>query len=201
MAALSAASPKWQDTSAPLASPRNRKLSVLDVATSPMAVNFHTWRVNALTTNAYRQAQFLEHAQKAFEGETCPPKFDQNARNILKHLGLSPKGVSASGPVTSAATGAPFSTAYGALRTLLLASTATLSDAEWLVALKTFLAPFPELVDEFKEAFGVREDETPHADDTPLEEVHTDKPFVRRSSSKVELFEFPCEHFCTAKRY
>lgn len=184
--AVSAASPKWQDTSAPLVSPRNRKFSVHEVATSPMAVNFHTWRVNALTTNAYRQAQFLEHAQKAFTGEACPPNFAQKSLKILKDLGLTGKGSKGvSGVTLATADGGASSTGYATLRTLLLAPTATLSDAEWLVAIKTFLAQFPELFDEFKEAFGVREDETPLADELPLQELETDKPFVRRSSSKV----------------
>ncbi|KAJ3152574.1 hypothetical protein HDU89_001267 [Geranomyces variabilis] len=178
---LSAASPKWADTSAPIVSPRNRKLSVLDVASSPMAVNFHTWRVNALTTNAYRQAQFLEHAQKAFAAESRPGDFDKRSLKILQDLGFAKKGVQQQQQPQQ-------SNGYASLRTLLLAPTASLSDAEWLVAVKTFLAAFPELFDEFKEAFGVREEDATQADEgTPLAELEVEKPLVRRSSSKVQF--------------
>ncbi|TPX62133.1 hypothetical protein PhCBS80983_g00601 [Powellomyces hirtus] len=171
---LSASSPKWADASAPLTSPRSRKLSVFDVATSPMAVNFHTWRVNALTTNAYRQSLFLEHAQKALNHQ-APAGFVKKALRILKDLELP-------APPSHSPVG------YGSLRSLLLAPTAHLSDAEWLIAIKTLLAPFPELIDEFKEAFGVREDETPQIDESAsLADLPSDKPLVRRSSSKVQF--------------
>ncbi|KAJ3171802.1 hypothetical protein HDU87_008270 [Geranomyces variabilis] len=181
---LSAASPKWADTSAPIVSPRNRKLSVLDVASSPMAVNFHTWRVNALTTNAYRQAQFLEHAQKAFAAESRPGDFDKRSLKILQDLGFAKKGPQQQQQQQQQ----PQSNGYASLRTLLLAPTSSLSDAEWLVSVKTFLAAFPELFDEFKEAFGVREEDAPQADDTtPLVELEVEKPLVRRSSSKVQF--------------
>ncbi|KAJ3008792.1 hypothetical protein HKX48_008336 [Thoreauomyces humboldtii] len=177
-ALLSSVSPKWQEAAAPNTSPR-RKLSVLDVATSPMAVNFHTWRVNALTTNAYRQSQFLENAQKAIDEQEDKEAFARKALRILKDLGLP-------------APDSRFSAGYGSLRALLLAPAAALSDAEWLIAMKTFLAPLPApLVDEFKEAFGIREDEPASLDPDTATAVSAEdlegKPLVRRSSSKVQF--------------
>ncbi|KAI8826118.1 uncharacterized protein EV422DRAFT_154834 [Fimicolochytrium jonesii] len=180
------------DISAPfnaVSSPR-RKLSVMDVATSPLAVNFHTWRINALTTNAFRQCQFLEHAKKTFDEAGADS--DKKAMRMLKDLSFFNSSRPSSGS-SRLSEQAPKST-YSALRALLTTPVSALGDAEWLLAIKTLLEPQPELYEEFKEAFGIREDDhTPHDVDeafTPTSAAaaaETGKPFVRRSSSKVKF--------------
>lgn len=125
-------------TSAAL-SPR-RKLSVLDVANSPMAVNFHTWRINALTNNVLRQVSFLEKFKAEFAKDT---RAVNEALQVLKDLGLGH---------------ADDNSVSDGLFRLMRTPQSALSDSDWLVAVKTYLSSSPELFEDFKDAFGVREE-------------------------------------------
>ncbi|KND04763.1 uncharacterized protein SPPG_00466 [Spizellomyces punctatus DAOM BR117] len=169
-------SPKWVDTSAPVLSPR-RKLSVMDVATSPLAVNFHTWRINALTNNALRHVQFLERAQQAFDH--VDDKVAKKALRVLKDLGIS----------VDTKSHPEWSPLYAGFIELLKAQCSIVSDTDWLVAIRTFLTDYADLFEDFKDAFGIREEEI------ATESVAGDTSFAaaaaeggklsRRSSSKV----------------
>ncbi|KAJ3056975.1 hypothetical protein HK097_001918 [Rhizophlyctis rosea] len=150
-----------------------RKLSVVG-QDSPVAVNFHTWRINALTNNAYRwvilgslnlgalwksgvqrhgkeQVQFLEHARKAWAGAT--PSASSNALRVLADLHLPTPTLKEAKKKSNS----DQHLAYAGLVDLLQSPINALADQDWLSALKTYTSPFPELYDEVKDAFGVRD--------------------------------------------
>ncbi|KAJ3181301.1 hypothetical protein HDU85_003609 [Gaertneriomyces sp. JEL0708] len=126
----------------------HRKLSIQNLATSPMAVNFHTWRVNALTTNAFRQVTFLDRVRDHFLENN--QRYAKKTEAILNDLRLSTPQL----PSNKCLQGEnkPF------IGLITLLDDRSLEDADWLVVVKTYLDD-DALFEEFKDVFAVRDDD------------------------------------------
>ncbi|KAJ3271591.1 hypothetical protein HK104_004674, partial [Borealophlyctis nickersoniae] len=100
----------------------------------------------------YRQVQFLDHAKQAFAA--APEATVSNCIRIVSDLLLPTPALTHERKKQPASTQ---NLGYAAMLDLLQTPVSALADADWLATMKNFLSFSPELYDEVKDAFGIRD--------------------------------------------
>ncbi|KAJ1535260.1 hypothetical protein HK096_002812, partial [Nowakowskiella sp. JEL0078] len=118
-------------------------------------LNFHLWRVNALTTTTLRQTDFLLRAKT--ELITAEPSIVHSGLKVLDENNVAiPESLFSQSKVVNE----PPNFLFVGLLQLLQVSSDNLSDSEWISVSRRYLSEFPELLADLLDTFGIQE-ETP----------------------------------------
>ncbi|KAJ1554933.1 hypothetical protein HK096_011525 [Nowakowskiella sp. JEL0078] len=118
-------------------------------------LNFHLWRVNALTTTTLRQTEFLLRAKN--ELITAEPSIAQFGLKILNENNVTlPESLFTPSKVEKE----PQNFLFVGLLRLLQVPSDHLSDSEWISVCQRYLCDFPELFSDLLDTFGIQK-ETP----------------------------------------